>query len=210
MECAGINADLLPELGVREVFLETDSIHLVDKLCIHIACDVNNVPVTARQARSAHVTLAARATHVVKCLPVSEFRDLLEAAAKAYPTKREFARAIGITPGRLSRVLGGEHSLDVGNCLTLATLIGESPSRVLRAAGKGDIADAIEALYGPSAPSVSPKDREILDAWNALTPRARDALRLTMSELPVTPAKQRLVTEAPRETGQKKGRRSRG
>lgn len=201
MERAGINADLLPEFGVREVFLETDAIHLVDKLCIHIACDVNNVPVRARQAISTHVTLAARATHVVKCLPVSEFRDLLEAAAKAYPTKREFARAIGITPGRLSRVLGGEHSLDVGNCLTLATLTGESPSRVLRAAGKGDIADAIEALYGPSAPSVSPKEREILDAWNALTPGARDALRLTMTQLPRIPAKAEQAISRRRRSG---------
>jgi transcriptional regulator with XRE-family HTH domain len=120
---------------------------------------------------------------------VSEFRDLLEAAAKGYPTKREFARAIGITPGRLSRVLGGEHSLDVPNCLTLARLMGEAPSRVLRAAGKGEIADAIEELYGPSAPSVSPKEREILNLWNALTPRAREGLRLTMQELPRSQAK---------------------
>lgn len=115
---------------------------------------------------------------------MSEFRDLLEAAAKAYPTKKAFARAIGITPGRLSRVLGGEHSLDVGNCLTLARLTGESPSRVLRVAGKVDIAEAIEAVYGPSAKSVSPKEREILEIWNALTQRAREGLWLTMSELP--------------------------
>jgi plasmid maintenance system antidote protein VapI len=114
---------------------------------------------------------------------VGEFRDLLEAAAKRYPTKRAFARAIGITAGRLSRVLGGEHSFDVGNCLTLAKLTGESPSRVLRVAGKSDIADAIEALYGPGAVTVSPKERQILDVWNALTERARQGLSLTMSEL---------------------------
>ena len=121
---------------------------------------------------------------------MSEFRDLLEAAAKAYPTKKAFAKAIGITPGRLSRVLGGEHSLDVGNCLTLAKLTGEPPSRVLRVAGKGDIADSIEALYGPSAKIVSPKERAVLDLWNALTQRAREGLLLTMTELPRGTAKQ--------------------
>lgn len=150
------------------------------------------MPVRARQAILASVTLAARATYVVNCLPVSEFRDLLEEAARGYPTKKAFARAIGITPGRLSRVLGGEHSLDVANCLTLARLTGESPSRVLRVAGKGDIADAIEALYGPTAKSVSPKERELLDVWNALTPRARDGLRLTMAELSRTTPKAEL------------------
>jgi len=102
----------------------------------------------------------------------------LEAAAKGFPSKKAFARALGITAGRLSRVLGGEHSLDVANCLTLARLTGESPSLVLRVAGKGDIADAIEALYGPSAISVSPKDRGVLETWNALSPRAREGLWL--------------------------------
>lgn len=115
---------------------------------------------------------------------MSEFRDLLETAAKGYRTKKAFARAIGITAGRLSRVLGGEHSLDVGNCLRLAKLIGEAPSRVLRVAGKGDIADLIEAQYGPGAKAVSPLEREFLDVWNALSERAREGLRLTMSELP--------------------------
>jgi transcriptional regulator with XRE-family HTH domain len=114
---------------------------------------------------------------------VGEFRDLLETAAKKYPTKKEFAKAIGITPGRLSRVLGGEHSLDVGNCLTLAKLTGESPSRVLRVAGKGEIADAIETLYGPAAPSISPRDREVLRVWNNLSPRAQENLRVIMVDL---------------------------
>lgn len=132
---------------------------------------------------------------------MGEFRDLLEAAAKAYPTKKAFAGAIGISPGRLSRVLGGEHSLDVGNCLTLAKLTGDSPSRVLRVAGKGDIADAIEGLYGPAAPSMSPKERELLDVWNALTPRAREGLRLTMSELPRSGARRSTEETALKQRG---------
>jgi hypothetical protein len=93
-------------------------------------------------------------------------------------------------------VLGGEHSLDVGNCLTLAKATGESPSRVLRVAGKGDIAAAIEELYGPGATSVSPKEREILDVWNALTQRAREGLFLTMRELPRAAKTERRLEEA--------------
>lgn len=122
-------------------------------------------------------------------LPVSEFREFLEAAARRYETKDAFAKALGITPGRLSRVLGGEHSLDVLNCLKLAKLTGESPSRVLRVAGKSAIADLIEGLYGPSAPALSPSQRELLDEWDTLSQRSRESLRILMRELPHERAK---------------------
>lgn len=183
MERATVYADLVAEFGEGEVLLETDLIQLIEQLATHVAYADHLVPVRASQALLATLTLAARATSVVNSLPVSEFRDLLETAAQAFPTKKAFARAIGITPGRLSRVLGGEHSLDVGNCLTLAKLTGESPSRVLRVAGKPDIADAIEALYGPSAAGVSPKERELLDAWDAVSQHAREGLWITLMEL---------------------------
>jgi hypothetical protein len=45
-------------------------------------------------------------------------------------------------------------------------------------------AEAIESLYGPGATAISPKERELLDAWNALTQRAREGLRVTMSAPP--------------------------
>lgn len=120
---------------------------------------------------------------------VSDFGEFLEDLAKQFPTKQAFAEAIGITPSRFSRVLAGTYTLNVLNCLRLAKAAGRSPSVVLRAAGKREIADLIEALYGPGATSVSPKEREVLDLWNGLTPRAREGLRLTLSELPRTPAK---------------------
>jgi transcriptional regulator with XRE-family HTH domain len=109
-------------------------------------------------------------------LPVSEFRDLLETAARRFPTKHAFARALGITPGRLSRVLGGEHSLDVLNCLKLAKLTGLSASEVLRVAGKGDIADLLEDLYGHARPAIPPSIRVIVEQVESLPPRARNAL----------------------------------
>ncbi len=120
---------------------------------------------------------------------VSDFGDFLEDLATQFPTKQAFAEAIGITPSRFSRVLAGTYTLNVLNCLRVAKAAGRSPSAVLRAAGKSEIADLIESSYGPSATSVSPKEREIVEMWIALTPRAREGLRLTMSELPRSPAK---------------------
>ena len=127
---------------------------------------------------------------------VSDFGDFLADLATQFPSKQAFAEAIGITPSRFSRVLAGTYTLNVLNCLRLAHAAGRSPSVVLRAAGKSAIADLIEALYGPSATTTSPNEREILDLWQALTPRAREALRLTMSELP------RRTTKPPQHFGE--------
>jgi hypothetical protein len=89
-------------------------------------------------------------------------------------------------------VLGGEHSLDVLNCLKLAAMTGESPTRILRIAGKGEIADLTERLYGPGRATVSPAERELLDDWQALPQRSRDSLRALMVELvPKKSAKQK-------------------
>jgi len=114
---------------------------------------------------------------------VSEFGEFLEAAAKRFPNKYTFAKKLGITPGRLSRVLGGEHSLDVENCLKLAKLTGESASRVLRLAGKSEIAELIEDLYGRTAPALSRGDREVLDEWDAMNAHDRQALRAVLQSL---------------------------
>jgi transcriptional regulator with XRE-family HTH domain len=115
---------------------------------------------------------------------VSDFQDFLEDAAKEFDTKQAFAKAIGITPSRFSRLLAGVYKLNVRNCLRLANATGRPASVVLRAAGKGEIADLIESQYGPAAKSVSPKEREALEAWNALTERGRESLWLLMRELP--------------------------
>jgi plasmid maintenance system antidote protein VapI len=127
---------------------------------------------------------------------VSNFQDLLADAATQFSSKQAFAAAIGITPSRFSRVLAGIYKLNVRNCLRLAKATGRSPSLILRAAGKSEIADLIEAQYGASAITVTPKEREVLNVWNALTQRAREGLWLTMTELPRGPAK----------AAQKKGR----
>lgn len=94
-------------------------------------------------------------------------------------------------------------TLNLVNLLKLAKAADEQPSTVLRLAGKNREADLIEEVYGTSHEVLTASDREILALWRTLTPRAREGLRLTMSELPAVP-------EAPTQAVQKKGRRSRG
>jgi hypothetical protein len=99
-------------------------------------------------------------------LTLNDFREILERAAKRFQSKQAFARAVGLTPSRFSRVLRGE-SMEVVNCLKVAKLAGEAPSRVLRAAGKGEIADLIEELYRINAEDPR-HDRELSRALVAM------------------------------------------
>jgi hypothetical protein len=77
------------------------------------------------------------------------------------------AEAIEITPSRLTAVMKGIYTLDVRNCLMFAKKADIPPSDVLRAAGKGEIADLIEELYGPTR-ELTTSQRELLDRWERL------------------------------------------
>lgn len=101
-------------------------------------------------------------------LTVSEFPELLERAAAKFPSKQAFAKALGITPSRFSRLLQGQFSLEVVNCLRLAKIAGERPSTVLRAAGKNDVADLIEELYGAEGNPLTPAQRELIEVWEGI------------------------------------------
>src|SRR4029453_9799553 len=74
--------------------------------------------------------------------------DMIREAAQHFGSKSALAHAVGINASRLSRLAHhGEYSLNIENCLRLAKVAGLPASDVLRAAGKGDIADLIESLY---------------------------------------------------------------
>jgi hypothetical protein len=101
------------------------------------------------------------------CFPVGSaegFQELLEQAAKRLGSKQALATAIGITPGRLSRLLGGEYSMEVINCLRLAKIISRKPDDVLRMAGKDDVADLIVELYGPAPERPAVVDDVVVNA----------------------------------------------
>lgn len=112
---------------------------------------------------------------------MTDFTALLDELGAPYRSKKAFAEALGMSPSRFLRATKGEYTFDVLNCLKLAQLTGVSPSRVLRAAGKGDVADIVEALYGKQ--SITAAERQLLERWAALSPKARETLTTLMREL---------------------------
>lgn len=108
---------------------------------------------------------------------MGELQKLLLTVAKQLGSKQAAARAAGVTPQRFSRLLRGEFSLEVVNCLRLAKAANESPATVLRAAGKADVADLIEEAYGRVKPTLLPGQRELLEKWESLPPSSREHLR---------------------------------
>ncbi len=90
---------------------------------------------------------------------------------------RAVARGIQVTEGRLGRVLTGQHSLSVENCLRLSDLTGEPASKVLRAAGKENVAELIEKLYAASDEVISPAERALLLRFRSLPPKAQRMVR---------------------------------
>jgi hypothetical protein len=99
-------------------------------------------------------------------------------------SKQKLAAAIGISPSGFSRLATTRPSLEV--CLRLASVTGENPSRVLRAAGYGDVADLLEELYGHAAARRitrggsrhTPREEQILNALRRSPKPTRRALEL--------------------------------
>jgi hypothetical protein len=104
---------------------------------------------------------------------LSKLGELLVAQLPKFEGKRiRLAEAIELTPSRLTRAIKGEYALDVRNCLRLAVAAGIPATQVLQAAGKADIAQLIERLYG-EADSVTAVEREHLRLWRALSEASR-------------------------------------
>jgi len=70
-------------------------------------------------------------------------------------TKQQFAKAIGIAPSALSRLLNPRARLKpaIVLCLRMAHLGRTDASRVLRAAGHDEAAELLEHLYGAAVPN---------------------------------------------------------
>lgn len=98
-------------------------------------------------------------------------------------TARAVAKAIGLTEGRVGRVMRGEGSMEVGNLLRLADIAGEPPSKVLRLAGKAEEAELIERIYSVGVPPLSKSQRELLQTWERLPDQARQHFKLLMRDV---------------------------
>lgn len=116
---------------------------------------------------------------------LEDFKALLKRIAESFDSQDALARAIGINGSRLSRAINvGDFPFNVENCLRLAKISGESPSEILRAAGKKDIANLLESLYGPDRTKLlTVEERELLDRWDALSPKGREALKTLIADL---------------------------
>ena len=129
-----------------------------------------------------------------------ELADLLATLIEASGgTKKDFGHAVGLGSSTISHLLSGDphYALGIEPCLRIAYATGCPPSKLLSAAGKGEIALLIESLYGPAAaqrmpqPEFTIEERRIVTQLRTMSPKIRHALltmivRLTASDNPGT------------------------
>lgn len=79
----------------------------------------------------------------------SSFVDLLERLVKQHGSQRAAARVLGLSASRFNRGMQAKgYGFSVLNCFKLAEAIDEDPLVVLKAAGQGELAVRIAAVYG--------------------------------------------------------------
>jgi transcriptional regulator with XRE-family HTH domain len=110
-----------------------------------------------------------------------ELRQLLQAEVVRLGTKRSVAKALGLTEGRLGRVLRGEFSLSVLSCLRFSKTSGAPPGQILRAAEKGEVADLIEELYAVNENTASPGELELLRRYRRVGAKGQSLVREVIS-----------------------------
>lgn len=101
------------------------------------------------------------------------FAEYLRAAYmdSGFKTQKELAQALDIEEARLSRVMKGTDqyaAFNVENCLRLAHFSGRPAGEVLRAAGKSDVADLLDALYPKATKAVPPREHKLLTFFREL------------------------------------------
>jgi hypothetical protein len=130
-------------------------------------------------------------------MPDESFQSFVREQIDRYGTARRLADAIGMSLSAFSRGVREEGTLGIESCLRLAEQTGEAPSRVLRLAGKGPVAELIERLYGPAPLLGRPNgsELELLALWNTLS---RD------SQVPILAIIRALVEKRPK--GQRRRR----
>lgn len=90
------------------------------------------------------------------------------------------AEAVGLHQSSFSRG-AAKGTLSVESLLKLAQVTGEPPGDVLRLAGKDDVADLLDDLYGTTGATVSRTELRVIQAYRAL-PKDAQAHWLGMAE----------------------------
>jgi hypothetical protein len=91
--------------------------------------------------------------------PPATFAALIERLIEQHGTQDAVAKLLGISSSGLGRA--GD-TMSFQNLIKLAYKAGLDPSLVLRLAGKGEIADMLESVYGPPAAPLSDEDRRLI------------------------------------------------
>jgi transcriptional regulator with XRE-family HTH domain len=113
----------------------------------------------------------------------SELPALLRSIRDRFPSQLAFAQAIGVSSSRAGRVMKGQDSLNALSCLRLAAAAGEPPSRILRAANKGELADLLEQLYGRQAAAIPDTVRRTVAQLHGLARADRAAVEHLIARL---------------------------
>ena len=114
-------------------------------------------------------------------MSLDNFQLLLGRAARHLGSQVALARALGVDPTRISRLLksrGDYPHLNFENCLRLAAILDLSPNEVLTAAGHTEQAALLERWCGPQRPDMSIKSSEwqLLQMWRDLPVERQTAL----------------------------------
>lgn len=107
--------------------------------------------------------------------------------SERFGTQTALANAIGLQLTSFSR--GAEDgTFSVVNLLKLARATDTPASEVLRLAGKGEVAELIESLYGDGVSALTSSEQQLVARWRNISPSARKALDHILEDLQLTPA----------------------
>jgi hypothetical protein len=93
-----------------------------------------------------------------------------------WDTSSRLAAAIGMSLSAFSRAIHEEGCLSVENCLRLALVSGENPSKILRLVGRDDVAEVTDELFGTEATHLNQRELEHLKLWRKADTTAHDAM----------------------------------
>lgn len=109
----------------------------------------------------------------------NEFERFLDVLINRYGSGQRLAERMEMSLSAFLRAAHAQRTFSIENCLILAEETGEHASQILRLAGKGDVADRIERLYGAAKPrTLDRKAQEILALWQGLSSAEQQAFRL--------------------------------
>lgn len=115
------------------------------------------------------------------------FQEMLGGFVERFGSQTALGRAVGMSASRINKVLKGRDTFDVANCLRLAEATGETPAVILRTAGKGDVQELIERLYGEArprmAPTMTPAQRDVITLFESMSDEGRATARGILESL---------------------------